>query len=116
MERSKGQDEAPPLLHGRPAVRPRLPNRLLEALHNDVCHQKIFFGGKKTPDGFLGKSVALFSNEIGRSALSLACCVYSVPLHAAGIPKKKANAHLIINFFICLFFELISYPLAYLSS
>ena len=64
-------------------------------------HQKT--AGNKTSSGLLGNGPAVPLNEIGRSALSLACCVYSVPLHATYIP----NAHLTILFFS-------SYPLKYL--
>lgn len=49
-------------------------------------HQKTT--GKKTSSGLPGNGLAIVLNEIGRSALSLACCVYSVPLHATYIPKK----------------------------
>lgn len=56
-------------------------------------HQKTT--GKKTSSGFPGNGLAVILNEIGRSALLLACCVYSVPLHATYILK---NAHLTIYF------------------
>lgn len=56
-------------------------------------HQKTT--GKKTSSGLQGNGLAVVLNEIGRSALSLACCVYSVPLHATYIPK---NAHLTFFF------------------
>lgn len=61
-------------------------------------HQKIT--GKRTYSDFPGNGAAVILNEIGRSALSLACCVYSVPLHATYIPKLHIWLFL---FFILLF-------------
>lgn len=42
---------------------------------------------EKTPGGQRVNGLAVVLNEIGRSVLSLAYCVYSVPLHATYIPK-----------------------------
>lgn len=95
MERNKGQDEPSPSLHGRPAVRPALDS---VKPFETMCHQKTT--GKKTSSGLQGNGLAVVLIEIGRSALSLACCVYGVPLHATYIPKMHID-----NFF---FF---SYPL-----
>lgn len=64
-------------------------------------HQKTT--GKKTSSGLPGNGLAVFLNEIGCSALSQACRVYSVPLHATYIPK---DAHLTFFFSFHIHFNI----------
>lgn len=65
----------------------QLPNLALDSVRPFETMRHKRTTGKKTSSGLPGNGLAVVLNEIGRSALSLACCVYSVPLHATYIPK-----------------------------
>lgn len=83
MGRNTGQDKPSPLLHGRPAVRSR--PRLREALWNDVPPKGN--RGNRHPVAFRGMASLSFWMRLVARRFLLACCVYSVPLHATYIPK-----------------------------
>lgn len=105
MGRNKGQDKPSPLLHGRPAVWPR--PRLREALWNDVPPKGN--RGKRHPVAFRGMASLSFWMRLVAQRFLLACCVYSVPLHATYIPKT----HIWLFFFFLFISTLIFFLLIF---
>lgn len=91
-ERSRGQDQPHPLLHGPPAVPPR--PQLCEAL-SEGCATKTGGGRKrkKTSGGFPGNGFPLCGSERGGSALCavLLClqCIITRYLYPRPPPQKK---------------------------
>lgn len=94
MERSKGQDEPNPLLHGFPAVRPR--PRLCEALRKDAPPKR---GEKKT-----SREWPRCQPEIGRSALFASLLCLQCPITCHLYPPKKCTFYVSFSSHIHFFF------------
>lgn len=97
MERSKGQDEPNPLLHGFPAVRPR--PRLCEALWKDAPPTR---GEKKT-----SREWPRCHPEIGRSALFASLLCLQCPITCHLYSPQKMHILRFLFFSYTLFFFLV---------